>query len=103
MHKTLPVRKFEKVPSTDSRIFRSQTVSQKNDLIFKKQMQFIAHILSNRPSSHYQILFKKTLHIYYLIQNLLFVICILDCSHILDCQKTASLDNQYGLTPHFIY
>jgi len=51
MHKTFTVliQKFETVLS---RIFRSQTVGQKNDWRFKQQMQYIAHILSNRPSLH---------------------------------------------------
>ena len=51
MHKTFTVllQKFETVLS---RIFRSETVGQKNDWRFKQQMQYIAHILSNRPSLH---------------------------------------------------
>jgi len=51
MHSTFTVllQKFETV---FSRIFRSQTVGQKNDWKFKQQMQYIAHILNNRPSLH---------------------------------------------------
>ena len=62
MHKTLTVLIW-KFKTILSRIFRSQ----KNDWRFKQQMQYIVHILSNRPSLHLPNLpnsFLKTLQIY---------------------------------------
>jgi len=53
--------KFETVLS---KIFRSQTVGQKNDWRLKQQMQYIAHVLSNRPSLHLLNSILKTLQIY---------------------------------------
>ena len=99
---TVLLWKFETVLS---RILRSQTVGQKNDWRFKQQMQYIAHILSNRPYITFtKFNFLKTLQIYKLNQNLLFVFCIFVCLHILDNQNnSASLDNQNGKTPPFIY